>query len=129
MPQVLPMIILNVDDDEEDIEIFCDAVREIDSTIICVVARSADEAMRILSSDIELPSYIFLDINMPKVDGNECLKEIRKHDRLKLIPVVMHSTHKRKADIEMYKSLNADFMVKQNSFNDLVRELRRILRK
>ena len=72
------MTILNVDDDEEDIEIFCDAVREIDSSIICLVAKSAEEALQILNSDIDLPAYIFLDINMPKVDGNTCLAQIKK---------------------------------------------------
>lgn len=121
------MTILSVDDDEEDIEIFCDAVREIDPTIICLVAKSADEAMQILNSDIELPSYIFLDINMPKVDGNACLMEIKGDKRLLNIPVIMYSTHTRKADIETYKTLNTGFLVKQNSFYELVEELKKVL--
>lgn len=121
------MTILNVDDDEEDIEIFCDAVREIDPSIICLIAKSAEEAMQILHSDIELPSYIFLDINMPKVDGNACLKEIKKDPRLLRIPVIMYSTHTRTSDIETYKALNAGFLVKQNSFYELVTELRKVL--
>ncbi len=121
------MTILNVDDDEEDIEIFCDAVREIDSSIICLVAKSADEALKILNSDIELPAYIFLDINMPKVDGNTCLVQIKKDRRLNRIPVIMYSTHTRKSDIETYKALNAGFLVKQNSFYELVTELRKVL--
>lgn len=121
------MTILNVDDDEEDIEIFCDAVREIDSSIICLVAKSADEALKILNSDIDLPSYIFLDINMPKVDGNTCLMEIKKDRRLNRIPVIMYSTHTRKTDIETYKALNAGFLVKQNSFFELVTALKKVL--
>ena len=121
------MTILNVDDDEEDIEIFCDAVREIDSSIICLVAKSAEEALQILNSDIDLPAYIFLDINMPKVDGNTCLAQIKKDRRLKRIPVIMYSTHTRKTDIETYKALNAGFLVKQNSFYELVTELKKVL--
>jgi len=121
------MTILNVDDDEEDIEIFCDAVREIDSSIICLVAKSADEALKILNSDIDLPAYIFLDINMPKVDGNTCLVQIKKDRRLNRIPVIMYSTHTRKTDIETYKALNAGFLVKQNSFYELVTELKKVL--
>lgn len=121
------MIILNVDDDEEDIEIFCDAVREIDPAIICLVAKSAEEALKILNSDLDLPEYIFLDINMPKVDGNRCLAEIKKDRRLRTIPVIMYSTHTRKSDIETYKALNAGFLVKQNSFYELVTELRKFL--
>lgn len=121
------MTILNVDDDLEDIEIFCDAVRAVDPSIICVVATSAEQAMKILNSDIELPEYIFLDINMPKVDGNTCLREIKKDQRLKKIPVIMYSTHTRVTDLEAYKELNAGFLVKQNSFNALVQELKKVL--
>ena len=121
------MIILNVDDDPEDAEIFCEAVREIDPSIICLTARSADEALKILNSDIELPEYIFLDINMPKVDGNACLKEIKNDRRLCHVPVIMYSTHTRNSDIKIYRELNAGFLVKQNSFRQLVEELRKVL--
>jgi CheY-like chemotaxis protein len=123
------MTILNVDDDLEDIEIFCDAVREIDPSVICLVAKSADEALQILNSDIELPAYIFLDINMPKVDGNECLREIKKDTRLNRIPVIMYSTYSRKTDIETYRSLDAGFLIKQNSYYELVEELKKVLKK
>jgi CheY-like chemotaxis protein len=121
------MTILNVDDDIEDIEIFCDAVREIDSSIICLIAKSAEEALQILNSEIELPAYIFLDINMPKVDGHTCLKEIRKDMRLKQIPVVMYSTFKQKSDMAIYLELDAEFLTKQNNFYQLVEELKKIL--
>jgi CheY-like chemotaxis protein len=123
------MTILNVDDDEEDIEIFCDAVREIDPSILCLVAKSADEALQILHSDIELPEYIFLDINMPKVDGNACLMEIKRDRRLSGIPVIMYSTYSRKSDLDTYKALEAGFLVKQNSYYELVEELRKVLQK
>lgn len=121
------MTILNVDDDLEDIEIFCDAVRDIDPTIICLTAKSAEEALQILNSDIELPAYIFLDINMPKVDGNVCLKEIKKDKRLRYIPVIMYSTYSRESDLDTYRELNAGFLVKQNNYNDLITELKRVL--
>jgi CheY-like chemotaxis protein len=121
------MTILNVDDDHEDIEIFCEAVRDIDSGIICLVARSAEEALQILNSEIELPQYIFLDINMPKIDGNMCLREIKKDVRLRKIPVIMYSTFSRRSDIEEYKTLNAGFLVKQNSYRDLVVALKKVL--
>jgi len=123
------MTILNVDDDFEDIEIFCDAVREIDASIVCLVAKSADEALQILNSEIELPEYIFLDINMPKVDGNACLKEIKKDRRLNRIPVIMYSTYTRMSDLDTYKALDAGFLVKQNSYYELVSALKKVLGK
>lgn len=121
------MTILNVDDDPEDIEIFCDAVRDIDPTIICLVANTAEEALQILGSDIELPEYIFLDINMPKIDGNACLREIKKDKRLAQIPVIMYSTYTYKGDFKAYRDLNVGFLTKQNSYRDLVAELRKVL--
>lgn len=123
------MTILNVDDDSEDIEIFCEAVRDIDPSIICLVAKSAEEALKILNSEIELPQFIFLDINMPKIDGKMCLKEIKKDHRLHKIPVIMYSTLSRSSDIEEYKTLNAGFLVKQNSYYGLVAALKKVLGK
>ena len=127
LPHEYFMTILNVDDDFEDIEIFCEAVRDIDPSIVCLVAKSAEEALQILNSDIELPEFIFLDINMPKIDGNVCLREIKKDKRLSRIPVIMYSTHTRSSDLEIYRELNAGFLVKQNSYNQLVAELKKVL--
>lgn len=121
------MTILTVDDDIEDIEIFCDAVRDVDPSIVCLTAKSAEEALQILNSDIQLPEYIFLDINMPKVDGNVCLKEIKNDARLNKIPVIMYSTYSRKSDIETYKALNAGFLRKHNSYYELVSALKEVL--
>jgi CheY-like chemotaxis protein len=123
------MTILTVDDDEEDIEIFLEAVRDIDSSILCLVARSAEEALMILNSDMDLPHYIFLDINMPKVDGNSCLREIKRDKRFSKIPVIMYSTYDGKKEMEMYRGMGAHYLPKQNSYNDLIKELRKVLRK
>ncbi len=122
------MTILTVDDDEEDIEIFIEAIRDIDRSIICMVARSAEEALTILNSDMDLPEYIFLDINMPKVDGNICLREIKKDERFSKIPVIMYSTYTGKRELETYKQMGAGYLVKQNNYNDLVVELKKVLK-
>lgn len=123
------MTILNVDDDIEDTEIFCEAIRDIDPSIICLVAQNAEQAFQILNSEIELPEYIFLDINMPKIDGNMCLRAIKKDQRLSKIPVIMYSTFSRASDIEQYQKLEAAFLVKQNNFRDLVAALKKVLGK
>jgi len=121
------MIILHVDDDPEDIEIFCDAVRQIDPSITCLVARSAEEALALLQSDIELPEYVFLDINMPKIDGNTCLQQIRRDIRLQNVAVIMYSTHLPEGEMDVYRSLNAGFLTKPNSFTELLEQLSKVL--
>jgi CheY-like chemotaxis protein len=57
------MIVLYVDDDPEDIEIFIEAIKENNSSVNCLIARNGKQAMDILDSDL-LPNFIFLDINM-----------------------------------------------------------------
>lgn len=111
------MVILYADDDPDDCEFFCDAVKHIDASIICMIATNGTQAMDILHGDLQLPDYIFLDINMPVMDGKKCLAEIKSHHEFKQIPVVMFSTTSSPAEIKEYKQLGAaDFIVKPNEF-------------
>src|SRR5690349_20875113 len=121
------MIILAVDDDEEDVEFFCDAIREIDHSIIVTSARNGTEALQHLEENILLPDFTFLDINMPLMDGRTFLHEIRKERRYKDIPVVMYSTSQNEREIKEYKKLGAKFLVKPGSFTKLVHSLSFIL--
>ena len=121
------MVILYVDDDAEDIEIFCEAVKVIDPSIKCLVAQNGKHALDILHADL-LPDFIFLDINMPVINGRSLLSEIRKEVRFKSIPVVMYSTTLNLIEVEDYKKLGANhFLVKPNHFQDLVDGLSAIL--
>jgi len=113
------MVILYVDDDVEDIEIFAEAVKEFDGTIQCMVAENGKKAMDILHSDL-LPDMIFLDINMPVINGRVILAEIRKDKKFNEIPVVMYSTTMDPIEIEEYKKMGADyFLKKHNHFQEL----------
>lgn len=121
------MIILAVDDDAEDFEFFSDAIREIDSSITILRAANGHEALELLKSHVLMPDYIFLDINMPLMDGKACLHEIKKDPALKEIPVVMYSTTSNQSEITHYKTLGANFLVKPDRFSHLVKSLMFIL--
>lgn len=122
------MIIFYADDDAEDREIFCDALGEIDPDIKTILAQNGQEALTILANSTELPSYIFLDINMPAMTGKECLVKIKEIERLKNIPVIMYSTTSDKAEINNVIQLGAqDFLPKTYSFGDLVEHLKVVL--
>jgi CheY-like chemotaxis protein len=122
------MIILYVDDDEEDIEIFCEAVKAVDPSIKCLVAQHGKKAMDILHADL-LPDYIFLDINMPVINGKSILTEIRRDIKFKDVPVVMYSTTMDGGEIEEYKKLGANhFLIKHNRFQELCDALSLILK-
>lgn len=123
------MLILIIDDDSEDSELFCEAVSEIDPTISCQRAKDGKEALRWLNSEsASLPDYIFLDINMPVMNGRECLIEIKKNRRFSSIPVIMYSTTSDTNEIRGYYALGAyDFLIKPPNFSKLVEALGSII--
>ena len=120
-----PKICFLIDDDQDDQEIFSMALQKVDVPIVCVVASDCGEAIKKLSKDTSFnPDYIFLDLNMPRMNGKECLKEIKKHAHLKDIPVVMYSTSLKTSDIEETKKLGAiEFITKPSSIPTLTRVL------
>jgi CheY-like chemotaxis protein len=121
------MIVFYADDDTEDCELFEEALREIDSELVPVIAKDGKQALTLLEIMPVLPDYIFLDINMPVVDGKKCLIEIKKNPRLKDIPVIMYSTTSDTNEIQQYYKLGAhDFLIKPNNFNILCDSLESI---
>ena len=122
------MNILYADDDADDREIFCEAIREINPAIKVVLGMDGEETLKILSVQKELPHLIFLDINMPKMDGIECLAKLKSDDRLKSIPVIIYSTTSNKSDQSRIALLGAsDFIHKGNSFESVKDSLNKIL--
>lgn len=118
------MVVMNVDDDQEDREFFCDAMREVDPAITCLIAGSGLEALTVLKSLAVLPDYIFLDINMPMMDGKQCLKTLKNMPEFRQIPVIMYSTSTNTREIgECYKLGAEDFLIKPHSFEKLVNDL------
>ncbi len=123
------MVVLIVDDDKEDCELFFEAIHDIDPAIKCWTAKDGRHALNMLTKDMVLPpDYIFLDINMPLMNGKDTLIEIKKQTRLKEIPVIMYSTTSDTREIQGYYKLGAhDFLIKPNNFNKLVEALTSII--
>src|ERR1700758_1411683 len=118
-----------VDDDADDRDIFTMALACIRNKTKCITAKSGDEALALLKSNQEfIPDFIFLDINMPRVNGKECLIEIRKIERLKNIPIYIYSTSL--ADKERVETLSlgaTDYFVKPYSIKILIDILSKII--
>lgn len=122
------MVILYVDDDGEDCDFFTDAIKAIDSSIQCRIASNGQAALNSLRSFSPLPDYIFLDINMPLMDGKTCLRELKKSDIFRPIPVVMYSTSSDTREIKECYELGAfDFLIKPSDFQKLCEDLDSIL--
>ena len=110
------------DDDEDDRELFVDALREVDPSVILTQAEDGLQLMNILNTIKDpLPEILFLDINMPGKDGFECLEEIRKQEgRIREINIIILSTSNDPQDIERAVELGATFYaVKPNRFDVL----------
>jgi CheY-like chemotaxis protein len=121
------MVVLYVDDDPEDIEIFVEAVNAIDPSIKCLAAKNGKLAMDILHADL-VPDFVFLDINMPVINGRVLLAEIRTEKKFRDIPVIMYSTAMDSHEIEEYKAMGANqFLIKRNQFQDLCDAISKIL--
>jgi CheY-like chemotaxis protein len=109
-----------VDDDMDDHEIFKSALSKVDSDLTLLTASNGYEALNFLSTTGTLPDYIFVDLNMPRMDGLQFLKEIKQRDTLKNIPVIIYSTSSNPADIAKTKQLGAmSFVTKPSRFSDL----------
>lgn len=113
-------IIILADDDRDDTEMFCEAIIEVDNNIICHCAENGKEAIDILNGLEEKPELIFLDLNMPIMNGWECLEILKNDKRYQDIPVIMISTSSHKKDMDKAASLGCiGYFVKPNNFNDL----------
>jgi CheY-like chemotaxis protein len=124
-----PIVILLADDDEEDRMLACDALAEsrLSNEISCVT--DGEDLMDYLHrrgpyappAEAPRPSLILLDLNMPKKDGREALREIKSDPELRQISVVVLTTSKAEEDIySSYDSGASSFISKPVTFEGLV---------
>lgn len=119
-----------VDDDEDDRFFFRSAIRKNNPSFECIEAKNGDDALKQLGKTKNLPDFIFLDLNMPKMDGRQCLIELKKDKTLKEIPVIIYSTSEYNVDINLTKELGADyFLTKLSDIYSLPEELIKAMNK
>lgn len=112
-----PKKIILVDDDEEDMLLFTEALAEIDYQITVTVVSKGVLLMNLLETMDILPDIIFLDMNMPLKSGLQCLKEIKTAGNLKHIKTIMLSTSSQPKQIEeSYRQGAHRYVTKPTSF-------------
>ena len=114
-----------VDDDADDQELFIEALRELDESGQFVTAFNGQEALQKLVHEMPfIPDFIFLDLNMPLMNGKQLLVEIKKIKSIQDVPVIIYSTSNEKKDILDTMKLGAVyFLQKPNRFNELSKAL------
>ena len=111
--------ILLAEDVEGDQFLFMEAVNgmEINATIY-TVNDGVQLMNHLVEQDAPLPHLLFLDLNMPRKNGFECLKEIRSNEKLKDIPIAIYSTSASEKDIDETFNNGANIFIKKpNDFN------------
>jgi CheY-like chemotaxis protein len=119
--------ILMVDDDEDDQFLFRKALKEVNTSVNCETAGNGSEALKKLQIPPP-PDIIFLDLNMPVMNGFECLVVLKKEKKYKNIPVVIFTTANDMATIEQSRALGANaFFHKPIDFAHLLTKLHKLL--
>lgn len=112
--QAHPITVFLVDDDVDDREMFAEAVADLDIQVHLICA---EDGLALFSKLMELnavlPDLIFLDLNMPNMNGKECLDKIRKSEQFQHIPVVIYSTSSSVNDVEDTFSKGANLYVRK----------------
>ena len=109
------------EDDEDDRLFFTDAFEEFKINTIVNTLNNGRELLNYLEHpETILPNIIFLDLNMPILNGMECLKEIKQNNKFNDIAIAIYSTSASDQDVENTFVLGANIYIKKPSnFNEL----------
>jgi len=115
------LFILLADDDEDDCIFFRDALQEIRVKTNLTIVNDGSQLMRYLdNADNRVPDIVFLDLNMPVLNGIDSLIEIRKKSRLKELAIAIYSTSSSDENVEEAFINGANiYLQKPNDFSVL----------
>ena len=115
-----PINIFLADDDEDDRELFMDALSELPIETSVKQFENGVDLMAELYSGNPKPDTIFLDLRMPLMDGFECLTDIRSIPELSEIQIIIYSTSFNQNEVDQLKEAGANLYIKKpNSYNQL----------
>lgn len=119
-----PITCLLIDDDADDQEIFSLALSDLDKNVNLITSDNCSDALEKLKNKTVVPDCIFLDLNMPGLDGRECLGELKKIAHLNRVPVNIYTTSSSKYDKEKMIQLGASaFITKPSNISVLTKTI------
>jgi CheY-like chemotaxis protein len=108
--------ILLADDDMDDCLFFKEALEALPISTGLTAVHNGEQLMQLLSNETnKLPHLLFLDLNMPRKNGFECLSEIKKNKKLKDLPVVIFSTSFEQEVVNLLYDNGAQFFIRKPS--------------
>jgi CheY-like chemotaxis protein len=128
MPETLLKILL-AEDDSDDCYFFKEALKELTLPTQLNTVQDGEQLMQRITTAInELPDVLFLDLNMPRKNGFECLSEIKLNKKLNQLPVIIYSTsfHNTIADI-LYRNGASFYISKPTDISTLKKTVQQII--
>lgn len=111
-----PLKIVLVDDDKDDHLIFSKALEDTSFATDLILLSNGEKLMEYLSKNIKaLPDAIFLDLNMPRKNGSECLVEIKQNKNLNAIPIIIYSTGFHADILDLLYKYGAYYCIRKSS--------------
>ncbi len=116
------IFILLADDDEDDCLLFKEALAELPLNTHLDTVKDGEYLMQKLTSQTNNQHVLFLDLNMPRKNGLECILEIKQNEKLKNLPIVILSTSFESEIVENLFQHGSNYYIKKpNEFNLLKR--------
>jgi CheY-like chemotaxis protein len=110
------LYILLADDDTDDCLFFKDALKDMPISTLLTAVHDGEQLMLYLNNETnKLPDILFLDLNMPRKNGFECLSEIKLNKKLYNIPVVIFSTSFEKEVVKQLYLNGAQYFIRKPS--------------
>ena len=112
--QHTPLNILLADDDTDDCIFFKEALEEFILSTRLTAVHNGEQLMQLLLNETtELPDVLFLDLNMPRKNGFECLSEIKFNKKLAQLPVVIFSTSFEQEVVNLLYKNGAQYFIRK----------------
>jgi CheY-like chemotaxis protein len=120
--------VLLADDDRDDCFFFKNALSKLSIPTDFHVVEDGEKLMKYLTANANaLPDVLFLDFNMPRKNGSECLREIKKIESLKSLPIIMYTTSLHEAIADDLYEEGAHYFARKSGLTELTNVLQRVL--
>jgi len=125
----MPQIYAIIDDDQDDIDILCEAVTALRPSFDCLTFISPVDALHALEKDGAVPAYIFIDYNMPFINGMAVVSRIRQDNRFDKSILTVISTGISPVDAKTFTQLGANHVyTKPYTMKDYVSIVKEVMK-
>jgi len=120
--------ILLIEDDQIEVMKFKRALKKLGFNHLLIETNNGEDALNTLVSECRLPDIIILDLNMPKMNGIEFLRSLKKDEYFKFIPIIILTTSRNRNDtLECYQIGISGYFIKPLKYEEYVQLIDRLL--